>query len=137
MKLPMSSWTSLSLAVTAISPTSQCWSGAAQHVLFGRCLKEQMGVSKNRGTPKWMVKIMENLYQKWMIWGYPYFWKHPNCVLKNHGSSGTLQSETPQEALHAAGREDSRHQGLKKQRHLSRAQKPPKHHGRAMSSSKT
>ncbi len=27
-----------------------------------------MGVSKNRDTPKWMVKIMEN---PWMIWGYP------------------------------------------------------------------
>ena len=26
-----------------------------------------MGVSKNKGTPKWMVKIMEN----------PYIWKHP------------------------------------------------------------
>ena len=36
-----------------------------------------MDVSKNRGTPKWMVKIMENPINKWMIWGYPYFWKHP------------------------------------------------------------
>ena len=35
-----------------------------------------IGVSQNRGTLKWMVKIMENLL-KWMIWGYPYFWKHP------------------------------------------------------------
>ena len=35
-----------------------------------------MGVSENRGTPKWMVKIMETLL-KWMIWGYHYFWKHP------------------------------------------------------------
>ena len=26
-----------------------------------------MGVSKNRGTPKWMVKIMENPPKKWMI----------------------------------------------------------------------
>ena len=35
-----------------------------------------MGVSKNRGTPKWMVKIMETPMNKWMIWGviYPYFW---------------------------------------------------------------
>ncbi len=32
--------------------------------------------SQNRGSlsPKWMVKIMENP----LIWGYPYFWKHPN-----------------------------------------------------------
>ena len=28
-----------------------------------------MGVSKNSGTPKWMVKIMENPMNKWMIWG--------------------------------------------------------------------
>ena len=28
-----------------------------------------MGVSKNTGTPKWMVKIMENPMNKWMIWG--------------------------------------------------------------------
>ena len=33
-----------------------------------------MGVSKNSGTPKWMVKIMENPMNKWMIWGaHPYF----------------------------------------------------------------
>ena len=37
-----------------------------------------MDVSKNRGfSPKWMVKIMENPMNKWMIWGYHYFWKHP------------------------------------------------------------
>ena len=29
------------------------------------------------GTPKWMMKIMENPMNKWMMWGYPYFWKHP------------------------------------------------------------
>ena len=39
-------------------------------------LRLDVGVSKNRGTPKWMVKIME-ISLKWMIWGYPYFWKHP------------------------------------------------------------
>ena len=33
-----------------------------------------MGVSKNRGTPKWMV-----YNGTWMIWGaHPYFWKHPH-----------------------------------------------------------
>ena len=31
--------------------------------------KYNMGVSKNGGTPKWMVKIMENPMNKWMIWG--------------------------------------------------------------------
>ena len=25
-----------------------------------------------------MVYFMENPTNKWMIWGYPYFWKHPN-----------------------------------------------------------
>ena len=38
--------------------------------------------TKNRGRflpPKWMVKIMENPMNKWMIWGaHPYFWKHPS-----------------------------------------------------------
>ncbi len=34
-----------------------------------------MGVSKNNGTSKWMVKTMENPMNKWMIWGKtPYFW---------------------------------------------------------------
>ena len=28
-----------------------------------------MDVSKNRGTPIWMVKVMENPFFKWMIWG--------------------------------------------------------------------
>ena len=29
-----------------------------------------MSVSKNRGIPKWMVKIMENPMNKWMIWEF-------------------------------------------------------------------
>ena len=39
-----------------------------------------VGVSKNRGTPKWMVKLMENPINPWMIWGdfTHYFWKHPS-----------------------------------------------------------
>ena len=38
-----------------------------------------MGVSKNRGgPPKWMVKVMENPINPWMIWGEnPLFRKHP------------------------------------------------------------
>ena len=35
-----------------------------------------LGVSKHRGTPKWMVYDGKP-YSKWMIWGYHYFWKHP------------------------------------------------------------
>ena len=36
-----------------------------------------MGISKNRGSPKWMVYDGKALL-KWMIWGYHYFWKHPH-----------------------------------------------------------
>ena len=36
-----------------------------------------MGVSKNRGTPKWMVYNGKPYYIKWLIWGYHYFRKHP------------------------------------------------------------
>ena len=38
-----------------------------------------LGVSKNRDTPKWMV-YNGKPFLKWMIWGYPYFRKHP-CFL--------------------------------------------------------
>ena len=42
-----------------------------------------MGVEPKIGgfsPPKWMVKIMENPMNKWMILGgkNPYFWKQPN-----------------------------------------------------------
>ena len=48
-----------------------------------------MGVSKNRGTPKWMV--YRKILLKWMIWGYPYFWKHPYIPSRNtHHSRGNL-----------------------------------------------
>ena len=30
--------------------------------------KAPFGCSKNNGTPKWMVKIMKNPMNKWMIW---------------------------------------------------------------------
>ena len=35
-----------------------------------------MGASKNRDTPKWMVKIMENPIKMDDL-GVPLFWKHP------------------------------------------------------------
>ena len=38
-----------------------------------------MGVSKNRGTPKWMVYNGKTLL-KFMIRRYPYSWKHPYMV---------------------------------------------------------
>ena len=41
-------------------------------------VKMHMGVSKNKGTPKWMVKIMENPIKiGWFGGGHPYSWKHP------------------------------------------------------------
>ena len=45
-----------------------------------------LGVSKNRGTPTWMV-YNGKPYSNGMIWGYPYFWKHPFLsihILKMH-----------------------------------------------------
>ncbi len=40
-----------------------------------------MDVSKNSGTPKWMVYNGNQSLLKWMIWGYHYFWKHPYTYL--------------------------------------------------------
>ena len=42
--------------------------------------RKRMDVSENRGDfpPKWMVKIKEKPIKHGMIWGYHYFWKHPN-----------------------------------------------------------
>jgi len=39
-----------------------------------------MGVSKNRGTPIWMVYNGKPFF-KWMIWGYHYFRKHPYHII--------------------------------------------------------
>ena len=41
-----------------------------------------MGVSKNMGTPKWMV-YNGKPYFKWMIWGYSYFRKKSILYLHN------------------------------------------------------
>ena len=40
---------------------------------------------KNSGTPKWMVKIMENLTNPWMIWGEKtvFFGKHQGVDVPN------------------------------------------------------
>ena len=44
-----------------------------------------LGVSKNSGTPKWMVKIRETPISKWMIWGVksPYFWVDTHLHLQH------------------------------------------------------
>ena len=45
-----------------------------------------MGVSKNRGTPKWMVKIMENPIKHGTIWGV----KPPLCLVQHPYVVGVL-----------------------------------------------
>ena len=55
-------------------------------------LEVYMGVSKNRGTPKWMVYDGKTLL-KWMIWGYPYFWKHPYGYMISAAWAGTLPGD--------------------------------------------
>ena len=46
--------------------------------------------TKNKGIlpPKWVVYCMENPMNKWMIWGYHYFWKHP-YIWPNYNISPT------------------------------------------------
>ena len=48
---------------------------ARPDAVVGSSGKLQVGVSKNRATPKWMVDNGKPLL-KWMIWGYHYFRKH-------------------------------------------------------------
>ena len=45
------------------SKKNKCFKPPPPHVLI------YLGVCKNRGTPKWMVKIMENPIKHGMIWG--------------------------------------------------------------------
>ena len=47
-------------------------------VFFWMKVVSKVGVSKNRGTPK-MGGLQWKTLLKWMIWGHPYFWKHPSC----------------------------------------------------------
>ena len=42
-----------------------------------------MGVSKNRGTPKWMVYKWKIPFKNGWLSGYPYFRKHPNPQIQN------------------------------------------------------
>ena len=66
-----------------------------------------MGVSKNRGTPKWMVKIMENPMNKWMIWGKtPLFLETPTYHFSLH-MSGQLRSRSRRPAQDQMGDETS------------------------------
>ena len=64
-----------------------------------------MGVSKNSGTPKWMVYNGKSLL-KWMIWGYLYFRKHPYQSTGFAGLqiSGALLSIQPPQFLRSRGK---------------------------------
>ena len=53
------------------------------------------GCFQKRGTPKWMVYNLENPMNKWMIWGYPYFWKHPHGFSNLSLFSGCSPEEAP------------------------------------------
>ena len=62
---------------------------------------QDLGVSKNRGIPKWMVKIMENLMNKWMIWG-----ENPlifgNTHLSCFSTQAEVMAETPEQPRSAS-----------------------------------
>ena len=55
----------------------RCFAGDLPCVKKWKPRMNHMGVSKNRGIPKWMVYNGTPYYIKWMIWGYHYFRKHP------------------------------------------------------------
>ena len=55
-----------------------------------------LGVSKNKGTPKWMV--YNGTLLRWMIWGYHYFWKHPfveACLFRPFSASMFKKGPAP------------------------------------------
>ena len=58
---------------------SRCLGLIMQTAFEVKSKEHDMGVSKNNGTPKWMVKIMENPIKQMDDLGgkNPYFWKHP------------------------------------------------------------
>ena len=59
--------------------------GLGSSQIFSRIFKipgRYIGVSKNKGTPKWMVYNFKTLL-KWMIWGVPLFLETPICIVFN------------------------------------------------------
>ena len=45
-------------------------------MVYSKRVNAEMGVSKNRGTPKSSILIKFSIINQ-PFWGYPYFWKHP------------------------------------------------------------
>ena len=63
---------------------------------------KNMGVSKNRGTPKWMVYDGKPYYIKWIIWVvFPLFLEKPICNLLTGycWTGGAPQDSTRSESL--------------------------------------
>ena len=52
------------------------------------------GCFQKRGTPKWMVKIMENPIKMDDLGVFPYFWKHPHGF-SNLSTRGVLLKKLP------------------------------------------
>ena len=63
------------LAGTLVHVWQETWEDGAPHFIYG-------------GFPKWMVYNAKPS-KKWMIWGYPYFWKHPYKVVRLGGAKVT------------------------------------------------
>ena len=101
----VSSWSLSSLYVAKTASHPWCQVRQKLVALSGetkRCVNRwntggsYMGVSKNSGTPKWMVyngKPMKTLL-RWMIWGYLYFRKHPCGGLSANLASTNIYSES-------------------------------------------
>ena len=57
----------------------------------GIMLRFDVGVSKNRDTPKWMVyKCLETLL-KWLIWGVPLFLETPMSIFRGKNTKPRQQ----------------------------------------------
>ena len=60
--------------------TKKHWVKHTSNQIMGWWKLKHIDVEPNIGVvnpPKWMVYFMENPMNKWMIWGYRHFWKHP------------------------------------------------------------
>ena len=62
--------------MTWVPQLNKYLSSYGEEMLISTC-GQHMGVSKNRGTPKWMVKIMEHPIKMDDLGETHYFWKHP------------------------------------------------------------
>ena len=73
----------------------------SRYIFWGVFSTHEVGVSKNRGTPKWMVKIMENLIKIDNLGAHPYFWKHPGLKSKLTFKNTVVLFAEPLNYVHA------------------------------------